>query len=120
MKVSKYFFSGSVKTLINHFPGVYLTKYSIREFATNSDKNQKEKNIDSFKTFNNKGVEFFNSGRMDQAITNYDQALDINPRSASVYYNKGRALEVLGKKEEAVACYDQVIKLMPSFLASLL
>ncbi|WP_414623086.1 tetratricopeptide repeat protein [Calothrix sp. CCY 0018] len=48
-----------------------------------------------------------------EAITAYDQAININPNYSRAWYHRGIALRQLKKYEKAIASYDQVIKIKP-------
>jgi Tfp pilus assembly protein PilF len=61
----------------------------------------------------NKGNDFFNMDKFDEAIQNYDKALEINRKMEEAWDNKGVALSRLGRFEEAVACYDKALELNP-------
>jgi tetratricopeptide (TPR) repeat protein len=41
--------------------------------------------------YNNRGIAYDSKGQYDQAIADYNNALEINPRYAMAYYNRGIA-----------------------------
>jgi len=41
--------------------------------------------------YNDRGIAFAQKGQQDQAISDYNKALEINPRHAKSYYNRGNA-----------------------------
>ncbi len=47
-------------------------------------------------------------------MSDYDEAVRLQPESAEPYYNRGNAKERRGEYEEAVADYDQVILRRPN------
>jgi tetratricopeptide (TPR) repeat protein len=49
------------------------------------------------------------------AITDYSQAIAIDPRFANAYINRGAAKYDLGDKEGAIADFDQVIAINPQY-----
>ena len=49
----------------------------------------------------------------EEAITSYDNALEIKPDNHEAWYNRGIALFNLGRIEEAIASYDQALKIKP-------
>lgn len=61
----------------------------------------------------NKGATLGNLGRPQEAITCYDEVLEINPKVAEAWYNKGNALYNLGRLQEAISCYDKAIGINP-------
>ncbi len=48
-------------------------------------------------------------GKKEEAIKQYDKAIQINPKYADAYYNKGIALSDLGKKDKAIAEYEKAL-----------
>jgi len=57
----------------------------------------------------NKGMSLAALGQPAEALRCYDEALQLDPRSAPTLNNKGNTLNKLGRREEAVACFDQAI-----------
>ncbi|MFN5514894.1 MAG: tetratricopeptide repeat protein [Cyanobacteriota bacterium] len=53
-----------------------------------------------------------------EAITSYDQALEIKPDFHYAWYNRGVALFNLDRYEEAIASYDQALKIKPDFYSA--
>ena len=74
-------------------------------------------------SYNNKGISLDNLGRLNEAIVEYNKAIEIlknlvgNGRSellndlAMVYLNKGVSLDNLGRLDEAIAEYDKAIEI---------
>ena len=65
------------------------------------------------KVWNDKGIDFDERKRYEEALACYAEALDLDPRSAPVWYNKGISFYELEQYEEALACYDKVLDLEP-------
>ncbi len=57
----------------------------------------------------NRGLAKYNLGRNQEAIADYDRAIQLNPNDAAAYFNRAYAKYALGKKEEAIADYDRAI-----------
>jgi tetratricopeptide (TPR) repeat protein len=55
------------------------------------------------------GDEMMFRGQFDEAVQQYDRALEIQADSAKAWHAKANALEALGKYEEALTCYDQAL-----------
>ncbi len=53
------------------------------------------------------------TGRLDEALGDYQKALDRNPRSADAYRERADVLERLGRDEEAEAASAKAIELRP-------
>lgn len=55
------------------------------------------------------GCKEFDAGQYDSAITNFTEAITIEPTYADAYYYRGLALQQLGKYEQAIADYTKAI-----------
>jgi tetratricopeptide (TPR) repeat protein len=53
----------------------------------------------------------YKKGDLKGAITDFDQAIRLNPNFALAYNNRGNARSSLGDKQSAIADYDQAIRL---------
>ncbi|MEX1182302.1 MAG: tetratricopeptide repeat protein [Gemmatimonadota bacterium] len=53
--------------------------------------------------------DYIRSQAWDQALTSCNEAVQLNPRSASAHYARGSALLNLDRKEEALAAFQQVL-----------
>jgi len=63
----------------------------------------------------NRGDDYFKKGQYDQAIAEYNRAIEIDPTFASAYNNRG---VVYGRKEQhdqAIAEYNRAIEIDPKF-----
>ncbi|MBE9099313.1 tetratricopeptide repeat protein [filamentous cyanobacterium LEGE 07170] len=61
------------------------------------------------------GTTFSALGCKEEAIANYDKAIEINPNDHLAWTARGIALSALGRKEEAIANYDKAIEIDPDF-----
>ncbi|WXG39720.1 MAG: tetratricopeptide repeat protein [Candidatus Freyarchaeum deiterrae] len=59
----------------------------------------------------NKGNEFFEQGKLEEAIHYYDEALALKPENSEALFNKGTALCELGKSREAINFFDKVLEI---------
>ncbi|MEH1781815.1 MAG: tetratricopeptide repeat protein [Nostoc sp.] len=57
------------------------------------------------------GDEYFEKGEYTNAITNYNQALQVNHGDISIYYKRGLAHYQIGDYESAIADYSQAIQM---------
>ena len=62
---------------------------------------------------NNLGTVLQRAGRIDEAITHYEQALRIRPDDAKAHNNLGTALQGAGRIDEAIAHYEQALRIKP-------
>jgi tetratricopeptide (TPR) repeat protein len=63
--------------------------------------------------FFNQGKSFYKSGKYQEAITAYEQAIAINSEQYKALNNKGVALGNLGRYEEAIILYNQALAIKP-------
>ncbi len=61
------------------------------------------------------GTAFFRLKKYDNAINNYDKAIEIDPKNALGWNNKGTALNTQGRYEEAIHYYDRALEIDPEF-----
>jgi len=59
------------------------------------------------------------AGRLDQAIEQYRQAIQIDPKYANARNNLGSVLLAQGKRDEALGEYREVVRLQPQSAAGL-
>ena len=74
-----------------------------------------EKEREELNYYYNRGDTFFDLGKFEDAIQNYDKAIELDSNVNSVYYyNRGNAYFSLGKFEEAIQDYNKAIDLNPN------
>lgn len=72
-----------------------------------------QSNPTSASDYNNRGLIYFQSGQLDQAIADYNRALVLNPNLASAYNNRANYYAARGKLKSALINYDKAIDLNP-------
>jgi len=60
-----------------------------------------------------KGNHLYAEGEYEEAITQYTEAIRLNPKHVNAIHNKGGALEALERYEEAISQYNELIRLDP-------
>jgi protein O-mannosyl-transferase len=60
---------------------------------------------------NNLGILLGSMGRKDEALAQYQKALELSPNRADSHYNLGILLEDMGRTDEALAHYQKVLEL---------
>jgi tetratricopeptide (TPR) repeat protein len=65
--------------------------------------------------YNELGIALMQSGKTEDAIGQYKQALQINPESVEAHVNLGSALLQMGKVQDAVGEYKQALRINPSY-----
>jgi tetratricopeptide (TPR) repeat protein len=61
------------------------------------------------------GMEYYEQGKLDEAIAEFQAAIELKPDNPDAHRNLGSAYGEQGKWEEAAAAYEQTIKLAPDF-----
>jgi tetratricopeptide (TPR) repeat protein len=70
-------------------------------------------NPDNATDYNNRGLVYFQCGQLDQAIADYNRALELNPNLASVYNNRANYYAAQGDLLKAIADYEMALDLNP-------
>jgi len=70
-------------------------------------------NNNDAKSLVKQGVALNDSGKYDQAIAKYNQAIQTDPEYANAYYELGYTLFTTGKEKEAIPYLEKVIELKP-------
>ena len=86
---------------------IFLNRY---EEAIDTYKKLNKLKIDA-KNFLKIGVCYYNKKNIDEAINNYDKAIELNPNYTEAYFNKGICLSNQQKKEEAIEVFNKAIEI---------
>ncbi|MDI9314235.1 MAG: tetratricopeptide repeat protein [Hydrotalea sp.] len=70
-------------------------------------------NPGSVDEYNNHGIAKAKLGKYNEAIKDFDKAIELNPQHAEAYYNRGNAKIDLGQYDSAIKDYNEAIKLNP-------
>jgi len=71
------------------------------------------RNPNAWMAHSNLGMALAQTGKIEEAIAHFEQALRINPDNAEAYNNLGMALAQTGKIEEAITHYQQALRITP-------
>lgn len=77
----------------------------------------KDKDDASF--YYEKGDDLLDNGKYEEAIAEYDKALEIDPEDDVSHFSQGFALFNLGRYEEAIAAYDKALEIDPDYRKAL-
>jgi tetratricopeptide (TPR) repeat protein len=70
-------------------------------------------NPNSFMGHCSLGVALFEKGQVDDAVAQYEKALEINPNYVAAHYNLGNALFRKGQLDEAIAQFQKALEINP-------
>jgi tetratricopeptide (TPR) repeat protein len=73
------------------------------------------KNPRCWMAYDNLGIALAASGRIQEAIAHYDQALQINPNDPETHNNLGSALSQSGAIQQAILQYKQALRIRPRY-----
>jgi tetratricopeptide (TPR) repeat protein len=73
------------------------------------------KNPISWLAHNNLGYVLRQKGQVDEAIVQYQKALEIDPGYANAHYNFGNALFQKGRMDEAMEHYQKALEIQPQY-----
>ncbi|MEE8075142.1 MAG: tetratricopeptide repeat protein, partial [Candidatus Binatia bacterium] len=63
--------------------------------------------------YNNRGNAYTRKGQYDQAISDFNKALEINPRDAKAYNDRGVSYARKGQYDQAVSDYNKALEINP-------
>lgn len=69
--------------------------------------------IESARKYFDAGKNYFNNKEYDEAIAEFNKAIESDPKNAETYYWRGNAYKQKGELNKAIADYTEVIKLDP-------
>ena len=70
--------------------------------------------------FSNRGAACKGLGKLDDAIKNYERALELEPENAAFVYNLAITLALAGKQEQAIQAYGRALELKPLYREALI
>jgi len=76
---------------------------------------QSQTHLERSQTWFYQGLQQAKKGELSEAITSYDKAIEINPRSYEYWFNRGLTLFYLSDFAKAIASYDKAIEMKPNF-----
>ncbi len=63
----------------------------------------------------NRGAELHRSNRLEEALTCFEKAIELNPRFAEAWNGKAAVLDGLGRQAEALVCLTKAVEFYPRF-----
>lgn len=61
----------------------------------------------------NKGLDYYNSGQLQESVKCFQQAIELNPNYIDAYYNLGSIMEYLNNNNAALEAFKQIILRKP-------
>jgi len=66
------------------------------------------------KFYNNRGIAYGEKGQYDQAISDFNKAIEINPRYEKAYNNRGIVYRLEGQYDQAISDFNKAIEINPT------
>jgi tetratricopeptide (TPR) repeat protein len=63
------------------------------------------------KFYNNRGIAYGEKGQYDQAISDFNRAIELNPRDIKAYNNRGIVYRLKGQYDQAISDFNRAIEL---------
>jgi len=60
---------------------------------------------------NSRGSSYYHKGQYDQAISDFNKALEINPKDADAYSNRGTAYREKGQSDQAIVDFNKALEI---------
>ena len=79
--------------------------------ATTEQKQSESRNP---KFYNNRGIAYGEKGQYDQAISDFNKAIEINPRYEKAYSNRGIVYRLKGQYDRAISDFNKAIEINPT------
>ena len=79
--------------------------------STNPSKNYNNNNLPLFHQLNNKGIQFLNLGKYNEAISFFQKSLELNPIDSNVWFNLGVAFEKLSLFDKALSFLNTSVQI---------
>lgn len=92
---------------------IEMTDNLLKEYDENSEKYSKYKN-NYLIAYNNRGIAKNNLGLYEEAIKDFDKAIELDSNYLSAYNNRGISKAKLGNNEEAIKDFNKAIELNPN------
>ena len=70
--------------------------------------------------YNNRGLMYFHLGQLEEAIANYNRAIELNPNLAAAYNNRANCYVNQGEMIDALMDYDRALELNPCHIRALI
>jgi len=74
------------------------------------------KSPDKFRPYNNRGVSYLKAKMYNEALLDFNRALEINPKYSRTYYNKGNLYRYIKDYNKALYNYNRALKLDPYYV----
>jgi Tfp pilus assembly protein PilF len=99
--------NGVMKSIWLNLPIVIFLLFSCASTQSRQDESR------DAKFYNNRGIAFAEKGQYEQAISDFNKALEINPRYNKAYNNRGIVYRLRGQYHQAISDFNKAISTNP-------
>ena len=99
--------NGVIKSIWINLPIVFFFLFSCASTQQKQDESR------DAKFYNNRGIAFGEKGQYDQAISDFNQAIEMNPRYNKAYNNRGIVYRLKGQYNQAISDFNKAISINP-------
>ena len=89
-----------------------IVLFFLFSYASTQEKQSESRDAEFY---NNRGMAYRDKGQYDQAISDYNKALGINPRYAYAYNNRGIAYGDKGQYDQAISDFNKALEVNPRY-----
>jgi Flp pilus assembly protein TadD len=73
----------------------------------------KQGELGDAKFYNTRGIAYGEKGQYDQAISDFNRAIELNPNDNKAYNNRGIAYRLKGQYDQAISNFNKAIEINP-------
>ena len=84
-------------------------------YFTDASAQQKQTELRDAEAYYNRGNVYDEKSQLDQAISDFTKALEINPRYAEAYNNRGLAYDEKGQLDQAFSDFNKALEINPRY-----
>jgi tetratricopeptide (TPR) repeat protein len=89
---------------------------AIRACSDIIERGEKESVQDRARAFYDRGIEYISQRTWDKAISDFPEAIKLNPNETNTLYSRGLTYDNKGDREKAIADYTEVIRIDPKYV----
>jgi tetratricopeptide (TPR) repeat protein len=104
--------SGTMKNGVMKSISIILPIVIFFLFSCASTQQKQDESRDA-KFYNNRGAAYGEKGQYDQAISDFNKAIEINPRYNKAYNNRGIVYRLKGQYDQAISDFNKAIVINP-------
>ena len=65
--------------------------------------------------YNNRGIAYYKKRQYNEAISDYNKAIELDPKYVEAYFNRGNAYDEKAQYKQAISDFTKTIEINPRF-----